>query len=544
MFDQVKRLQLEEMRKVKSDIDNQIFEIKKEYLNTIEEKNKLERELATSSDGYLIKKDRFNIVEKFFTKRKEYNESKKIHKRIKELPKLIEKISKEVEVKKSKFEKDFSASNLDLKKSNIEGTIKALENTTNIKELGMNPIEAMQFLESHGIQPILNDSDKTIIENPRNYTSKSSFIGVHKTIYPPSADMIKTSKDSNAKIEQSVILNGEEYKYKIRSSRDTVHMAINDEVYPNDGGNWDHCTYSILMPLKDIPNNKIAAATPQDTFTNGSIELKEDSWIICPKNELKMVKEANPGVHVIGYEGETVKGYSKPLLTQLGYRGEKVWSNYWGDDESAKQFAEVMKKEGIKSHIHATSEEEQRDDRLFNMNKVVGIIKTIKENNLVKTKEDMKEILEQLDKQGQSFGKLLFESFKNVSIYDSKTILNQNNEFYFFANEMLKIGCNIDTSPMRAIINLSRKGINNINKNDISVLSPSVTNSDNENLTINKYQSNMLSLFKKEEIYRGDKDEDKEEIFKEFVSDTIGDIILDSKDKELFKTKETENKER
>ena len=82
MFDQVKRLQLEEMRKVKSDIDNQIFEIKKEYLNTIEEKNKLERELATSSDGYLIKKDRFNIVEKLFTKRKEYNESKKIHKRI------------------------------------------------------------------------------------------------------------------------------------------------------------------------------------------------------------------------------------------------------------------------------------------------------------------------------------------------------------------------------------------------------------------------------------------------------------------------------
>ena len=77
MFDQVKRLQLEEMRKVKSDIDNQIFEIKKEYLNTIEEKNKLERELATSSDGYLIKKDRFNIVEKLFIKRKEYNESKK-----------------------------------------------------------------------------------------------------------------------------------------------------------------------------------------------------------------------------------------------------------------------------------------------------------------------------------------------------------------------------------------------------------------------------------------------------------------------------------
>ena len=29
MFDQVKRLQLEEMRKVKSDIDNQIFEIKR-----------------------------------------------------------------------------------------------------------------------------------------------------------------------------------------------------------------------------------------------------------------------------------------------------------------------------------------------------------------------------------------------------------------------------------------------------------------------------------------------------------------------------------
>ena len=176
------------------------------------------------------------------------------------------------------------------------------------------------------------------------------------------------------------------------------------------------------------------------------------------------------------------------------------------------------------------------------MNKVVGIIKIIKENNLVKTKEDMKVRLEQLDKQGQSFGKLLFESFKNISIYDSKTILNQNNEFYVFANEMLKIGCNIDTSPMRAIINLSRKGINNINKNDMSILNPSVTNSDNENLTINKYKSNILSLSKEEERYTGDKD--KEEIFKEFVSDTIGDIILDSKDKELFKTKETENKER
>ena len=79
-------------------------------------------------------------------------------------------------------------------------------------------------------------------------------------------------------------------------------MAINDEVYPNDGGNWDHCTYSILMPLKDIPNNKIAAATPQDTFTNGSIELKEDSWIICPKNEFKGHRSGN-GVALGDYLG-------------------------------------------------------------------------------------------------------------------------------------------------------------------------------------------------------------------------------------------------
>ena len=68
-------------------------------------------------------------------------------------------------------------------------------------------------------------------------------------------------------------------------------MAMNDEVSSHMFGSWDNCKYAILIPFDDIPNEKIGRVAPMDTFTRGSIELSENSWILCPKNEVERLLE-------------------------------------------------------------------------------------------------------------------------------------------------------------------------------------------------------------------------------------------------------------
>ena len=251
-----------------------------------------------------------------------------------------------------RVEQELETSGINAKLREIGQKISFIENSRTLYELGITPTDAIELLESKGIQPVLSEADKCVFSHPRDYSSKSSLIGVHKTRYAPTANRIKSAKDSNVEYKKSITINGIQYEYSYKSARDTVHMAMNDEVSSHIFGSWDDCPYAVLIPFDDIPNEKIGRADSMDTFTRGSIELSEHTWILCPKNEVEKLKSFNPKVHVLGYEGENVQGFSQPFLTQLGYRAEDVGMWSWMDSESTQQFNDLMAREGIKRGPH------------------------------------------------------------------------------------------------------------------------------------------------------------------------------------------------
>lgn len=75
------------------------------------------------------------------------------------------------------------------------------------------------------------------------------------------------------------------------SERNTVHMAMNDEVSSHMYGSWEDCKYAILIPMSDIQNSQIGYASCVDTFTKGSLKLSQNSWILCPIDEVEQMKK-------------------------------------------------------------------------------------------------------------------------------------------------------------------------------------------------------------------------------------------------------------
>ena len=348
MLEEIKKIKLEELNKEKVKYDEKRDAIK-QRLNEI--RDNLWQLQGEQSRGLTVRDD-FSFIEKWIFRRKEYKKFKEQSERFYKLPILIDKVKSQLNEENKRVEQELEASGIYAKLNEINQSINSLKNAKTLFEIGITPIDAIKLLENNGIQPVLSESDKNVFVHPIDYSSKSSLIGVHKTKCAPTANMIKSAKDSNVEYKKNVTLNGVEYEYSYKSARDTVHMAMNDEVSSHMFGSWDNCKYAILIPFDDIPNEKIGRVAPMDTFTRGSIELSENSWILCPKNEVERLKIFNPKVHVLGYEGENVTGYSKPFLTQLGYRGEDVGMWSWLNRKSANQFCKLMQKEGLRIGTH------------------------------------------------------------------------------------------------------------------------------------------------------------------------------------------------
>lgn len=325
MVEEIKKIKLEELNKQKEECTEEIEAIKQQFYKSRETLWKLQAE--EDSVGLMVQRN-FSFLEKWITRREEYKRHKKQSKRSKELPKLIHEAEQKLSEEKEKAEQELKQKGLYEKSEGIVQNIERIEKSKTLKELGLSPLEAIKILENNGVKVVLTGSDKISFYNPKDYSSRSSLMCVHKTNYMPTANMIKSAKDSNVSMKKEIELNGKKYEYSYKTARSTVHFAINDEVSSHTYGSWDDCKYAILIPFTDIPKEKIGRAAPMDTFTRGSVDISENTWILCPKNEVEQLKVFNPKAHILGYEGENVKGLSRPFLTQLGYHGEEVgmWS--------------------------------------------------------------------------------------------------------------------------------------------------------------------------------------------------------------------------
>ncbi len=344
--------------------------------------------------------------------------------------------------------------------------------------------------------------------------------------------MIRSSKDSNVEYKKSITINGVEYEYSFKSARDTVHMAMNDEVSSHMYGSWDDCKYSVLIPFEDIPNEKIGRAAPMDTFTRGSIELSENTWILCPKNEVDRLKTFNPKVHVLGYDGENVQGFSQPFLTQLGYRAEDVGMWNWQNDESARQFYELMAREQIKTGTHTYTYFHEDEQMLGAINQAVSLSKLLRDNHLITNPEDIENIMKQLEDNYQGFGFILSglgEKSQMEGDLEPQSIKGNHKQVDIFLEEMKKNGFNISDiyqDIMRKLCEISIYDCNENNSDIIFSLPEEV--SEEERNTIEELQAVLVS----------DKWIDynkKRAAFGKFISKAIGNAILHSKEREFSK---------
>ena len=220
-------------------------------------------------------------------------------------------------------------------------------------------------------------SNKNDYYSRREFKKLSDIMLVHKTNYAPKNSTIESRISANVMDTVSVTIFGQSYDINLRPCRDTVHFCANHEVTANNGGNWDLCKYAVITPLLNIPKKKFRSNCPVDTFVEGAVLLKGKSYVLCPKEEMETVKMNNPGLIVVGYEGNSL-GYANTLLWILGY--PVAYGNSWGfsSSQNQKAYEEIVLKAGYKSlSPHFFSEENIVENSNISISYAVGILELI-----------------------------------------------------------------------------------------------------------------------------------------------------------------------
>lgn len=327
----------------------------------------------------------------------------------------------------------------------LRGTLKTkiekTEKAKTISDLGLNLEEAKKFLEEHDIPFVLEEEDKAITEREGGFQGLEDFILVHETRYQPTQNRIKSPKEAGARIGESITLKGKEYKYEIPYMRNTVHFAVNDEVNTSHGNmNIDGAPYAILIPMIDVPKERLKG-TSSDMYTlNGGAEITPQSYILCLKGEGEKVKKDNPNATVIECEGNEVNGYAKAFLSTIGYK--QTDTGWYGFAETTKNgqqreedFIRIMKENKIEIRTHMWSEENTEEIAYKFFNRAIAICHIIKENGLINSEEDstkiLKDVLERNPLEYRIESKEVIEYIKNkmeeegldpTSIVDRKAI--------------------------------------------------------------------------------------------------------------------------
>ena len=334
----------------------------------------IEKEIAQLS-SMTPETKKFNWLERKIIKVKEYKEEQN---RVKKEAKAIkEKINKLIEKKDTYKYVDY-----------IQGFDITLE-------------EAIKLLQEKGISPVLNENDfsNTWKYEKPGVDNLEGLILVHKTDYAPIDSKIKSTKESKSYVDETHTIEGYQIPIRTYNSRNTVHFAVNGEVSSHFAGNWEDKKYAILIPFTDIPKEKYASVSPEDTYTIGGVNLTPNSWILVPKGEKEIVKKNNPNINVIEYEGQRVTKYADQLVKMLGYSIQSIDAHGWRDCEEHKKYTSNMIKHGFKLQTHSRSEQAYEERFETYMQTIVQTIQYVNENlELLKNNDFLTELTDFIKK--------------------------------------------------------------------------------------------------------------------------------------------------
>lgn len=283
-----------------------------------------------------------------------------------------------------------------------------ITNSQTLEELGMDFNQAVAFLNEHNYPVVLDESDSYIqgekfAEDQKRKIGPlkdlSDLVLVRKEKHAPEGAMLKPSgTEKGHDFVGTVNILGTTYNYSYPSSRNTIHFAVNGEVGDHAMGSWQDCRYAILMPYTDAPISQLIGANTADTYFEGRVPLNSNSIILCPKEEQAEIVKNNPNVIVYGYEGPNVTGYTQGLISLLGYSAQHVGQNSWQDNNATNEYNKIMRDNGLDklSIPHSESKNSAEVKKIQNISELIAIFNIIKNNDLIKSEEDIVKIYEDI----------------------------------------------------------------------------------------------------------------------------------------------------
>lgn len=291
--------------------------------------------------------------------------------------------------------------------------------------------EGRQFVLTEEMLNVgIKQIDKTI-------QSIDDLVMVHKTSYFPNK-AIKTPFDTKKFAMKTINckIDGEdrEYKYPIRSYRNTVHFCLNGGVESHAYGRWDDIKYAILMPLSKN-KDKIVGGTECDLFSLGSVPITDNAYILCPKEEIDKMKEANPTAHVIGYEGDSISQYVNIFLSNiLGYKykvptlNSRRWDNGRGID--AENVWKLMNDNGWELTDHNGSKWDINDHIQQSIDLLDGWLKIVIHEKLLYSSSNIDEVK-----------RMIIRRFANIDLitgYGFARSFEKDEEFEIICDRVMK----------------------------------------------------------------------------------------------------------
>lgn len=274
-----------------------------------------------------------------------------------------------------------------------------IEQCTTLEQLGLTFEEAVELLNLNNIPLVLREDDKEITIRDNEFQGVEDFMFVHVTRYCPKKSKINSPREAAGRLTgHSMEIDGVTYDYDIPYMRDTVHFTVNAEVNTSHGYlNCDDCRYAVLIPFVDVFESQEVKGEPADMYTiNGGPKLTKNSYILCPSDEIEQVINDNPGVTVVGYEGESVRGFSGPFVSTIGYRYSATDAHSFIEQKDSLKFLDILKRNGIESSSHYYSKERNKEMAYGIFEKELRMFDVIVDNDLIHDELDTIRILQQL----------------------------------------------------------------------------------------------------------------------------------------------------
>ena len=317
--------------------------------------------------------------------------------------------------------KALTQANLENKIIDAQNAILAIEKTHSLADLHMSLTEALKYLEGYKIVPVLDRSDRDIIEHPLDYQEKNDLIWVHETdIMPKQSEdnysHVATPHQAGTEITKKITINGNDYRYSYADDTKTLFGSLNGKLeFDPQRDDPQKQRYVVLQPLAGIPNDRIGSLRPSNTYIKGKmfgdsgLDLTRDAWILCPKDELETVKKLNNKVHVIGYQPDVINGLPErgvvnAFISQLGYRVESIGDETqgWRDEtfsfENNRQLKALADKENLPVCAYG-SHDAIEDVCMNNTNQRIALMKTLVNQKVIKSVKDYQSIKPQIDHQ-------------------------------------------------------------------------------------------------------------------------------------------------